>query len=41
MKKLLISLVFALALAGGVMAALSGIVGAAPAAAHVCSSPRC
>ena len=41
MKKLLISLVFALALAGGVMAALSGIVSAAPAAAHVCGTPRC
>jgi hypothetical protein len=41
MKKLLISLVFALALAGGVMAALSGIVNASPAAAHICSTPRC
>jgi hypothetical protein len=41
MKKLLISLVFALALAGGVMAALSGIVSASPAVAHVCSTALC
>jgi hypothetical protein len=41
MKKLLISLVFALALAGGMMTALSGIISASPAAAHVCSTPRC
>jgi len=41
MKKLLISLVFALALAGGVMAALSGIVSASPAAAYSCSTSRC
>src|SRR5262249_49403175 len=41
MKKLLISLVFALALAGGVMAALSGIVSASPAPAYSCSTSRC
>jgi hypothetical protein len=41
MKKLLISLVFALALAGGVVTALSGIISASPAAAHVCSTTRC
>jgi hypothetical protein len=41
MKKLLLSVVLALALAGGVMAALSGIVGASPAAANSCSTSRC
>ena len=41
MKKLLISLVFALALAGGLVTALSGIISASPAVAYSCSASNC
>jgi|SoiMethySBSTD1v2_1073268.scaffolds.fasta_scaffold3412794_1 hypothetical protein len=43
MKKLLLSLVFALALTGGLVAALSSIVNASPAQsqAHSCTAKTC
>jgi hypothetical protein len=41
MKKLLLSLVFALELTGALVAALSGIVSASPAQAQSCTATNC